>query len=143
MTRTISLPHRRVATMVQLAIYPLTFGITHWAGLSSSLSTLLAIAAFVCVSIYLYRGTRLWQVGNAPDEQLDERQVQVRDRAYRIAYMVVSTLIILSLIYLMLTADFNWAMPVGYNQLNPFFWGAWTIIVVLPSAILAWTEAEI
>jgi hypothetical protein len=112
-------------------------------GLSSSLATLLGLVPFVALSVYLYRGTQLWQYGNAPDEQLDERQVLVRNRAYRLAYSVVSLTVLILLVYLMLASDFHWPVLSGYDQISPFFWGVWTIVLVLPSAILAWTESDV
>lgn len=143
MTRTLSLVQRRLATVFQLTSYPLLFLTTHWMGLSSSMATIIGLSAFAVLSAYLYRGTQLWQFGNAPDEQLDERQVLVRNRAYRFAYSIVSAAVLTLLVYLMLAADFRWPMLNGYDQLSPFFWSIMTVLLVLPSAILAWTESDV
>ncbi|WP_375444244.1 hypothetical protein [uncultured Fibrella sp.] len=143
MTRTLSLSQRRLATVLQMVSYPILFFTMRWMGLASSLATIVGLLPFVGLSVYLYRGTQLWQFGNAPDEQLDERQVLVRNRAYQLAYAIVSAVIVSLLVYLMLAADFHWPVLSGYDQLNPFFWGVWIVVLVLPSAILAWTESEI
>ena len=143
MTRFIPLLHRRVAAVLQLASYPLLFlGLT-LTGLNPNTATLLALAGVVAVSVYLYYNTDLWQFGNAPDTQLDERQVQARNQAYRLAYMSVSALVVLLLLYLAIAADFGWPVLSGYDQLHPFFWTVWILVMSFPSAILAWTEVEV
>ena len=81
--------------------------------------------------------TGLWQFGSAPDDQLDERQVQARNQAYRLAYIGVSALIILLITGLLLADRLNWPLIVSYGQLSPVFWTIWTLVMVLPSAILA------
>lgn len=143
MTRTIPLARRRVAVIGQLLSYPLAFLFTRLLNIWPGIDTLLALSVFVGVSVYLYYNTGLWQFGNAPDDQLDERQVQTRNQAYRLAYIGVSAVIVLMLIYLMLAADFHWPVPSGYYQLSPVFWTVWTVVMVLPSSILAWTESDV
>ena len=142
MTRTIPLTRRRVVVVLQLISYPLTFALSYAAGLTISGASLSALVFFAAVSAYLYYKTGLWQFGNAPDGQLDERQVQVRNRAYRLAYAGVCMLIMLFLAYLQLAPGLQWPIPSGSGQINPLFWGVYTFIVTLPSAILAWTETE-
>ncbi|RYF78488.1 MAG: hypothetical protein EOO39_01275 [Cytophagaceae bacterium] len=143
MTRTLSLTQRRLATVLQLVSYPILFFTMRSIGLSSSLATMVGLLPFFALSVYLYRGTQLWQYGNAPDEQLDERQVLVRNQAYRLAYSFVSAVVLILLVYLMLASDFHWPVLNGYDQISPFFWGVWIVVLVLPSAILAWTESDV
>jgi hypothetical protein len=143
MIRTISLARRRVAVVLQLLSYPLTFGLTSLSGLLASVATLIALGAFLGSFMYLYYQTGLWQFGNAPDKDLDERQVQIRNQAYRFAYVYISTLLILALMYAMLAQDFYWPLPTGANQVNTLFWSFFFVVITLPSAILAWTEPEV
>jgi hypothetical protein len=143
MTRTIPRAQRRVAVVLQLVSYPLVYLASIQLGLMPSLSTLLGLFVFAGLSVYLYHNTGLWQFGNAPDEQLDERQVQTRNQAYRFAYMGVSAVVILLFLYLILANDFWLSMPRSYDQVSPLFFTVFTFVLVLPSAILAWTESEV
>jgi len=143
MNRTISLVNRRVAVVCQLVSYPLLFLLATRAGILPSLASLLALAGFGGISAYLYYQTGLWQFGNAPDEQVDERQLQIRNQAYRFAYMGVSLLVTLLLGYLMMADALQLPVPHGYDQANALFWAVFTVVLVLPSAILAWNEPAI
>ena len=139
MTRTIPLLQRRIAVSLQLSCYPILFILCRYLGLSVSIASLLGLAAGIGMIIYLYRGTGFWQLGNAPDERLDERQLQVRNRVYRLAYIGVATLVLAILI----AAIFGIPLPQGYDNLQPFYWTISTVVLTLPSAILAWTEPDI
>ncbi|GAB3643189.1 hypothetical protein [Spirosoma arcticum] len=143
MIRTIPRAQRRIAVVLQLISYPLLFSIASLLGIWPSVSTLLALIGLAGISAYLYHNTGLWQFGNAPDDQLDERQVQTRNQAYRLAYIGVSGLVVLLLIYLALANDLRLLVPRGFDQVTPFFWTIWTFVMVLPSAILAWTESDV
>lgn len=143
MIRTIPLIHRRVAVVLQLISYPMLFALANRLGIWPGVSTLLGLIGPVVISVYLYYNTGLWQFSNAPDDQLDERQVQIRNQAYRFAYIGVTTLVIVLLVCLMLATDLRWFMPNDSDQISPFFWTIWIFVVTLPSAILAWTESEV
>ena len=143
MTRTIPRAQRRVAVVMQLVSYPLVFLVTTLLGIWPSFSTLLGLLVFAGLSAYLYYNTGLWQFGNAPDDQLDERQVQTRNQAYRFAYIGVSSVVILLFLYLVLAEDFRLNIPHGYDQISAVFNTVFTFIMVLPSAILAWTESDV
>lgn len=143
MTRTIPRAQRRVAVVLQMISYPLIFLLANLLGIWPSVSALLALIGLAGVSAYLYYNTGLWQFGNAPDDQLDERQLQARNQAYRFAYIGVSTLIVLLMLYLLLADDFGLKIPQTFDQVTPFFWTVWAIVMALPSAILAWTESEV
>lgn len=138
MIRTIPLLQRRIAVTVQLVCYPLLFLLGRYLGLSVSIASLVGLAAVVGMVIFLYRGTGFWQLGNAPDERLDERQLQIRNRIYRLAYIGVATLVLAILI----AAIFGFPLPQGYDNVQPFYWTISTIVITLPSAILAWTEPD-
>ena len=143
MTRTIPLLRRRIAVIAQLISYPFIFLLTRLLHVRPGADTLLALLVLVGVSFYLYYNTGLWQFGNAPDNQLDERQVQTRNQAYRLAYIGVSVLIISIITGLLLADHLHRPLTVNYDQLSPVFWTIWTLVMVLPSAILAWTESDV
>ncbi len=143
MTRSIPLAQRRIGVVIQLLSYPLVYFLAVLAGLWPSIAGLLGLAALAGSSVYLYKGTGLWQFGNAPDDQLDERQMQIRNQAYRYAYMGVSALIVVSMLFLLVSEELKWRITIGYDQINLLFWTVWTIVMTLPSSILAWTEPEV
>ncbi len=143
MIRVLPLANRRVAVVLHVLSFPLAFMSTAGLGLLSSIAVLIGLIAFAGTAYYLYHNTGLWQFGNAPDGQLDERQVQTRNQAYRYAYMIISTILVCLLAYLMLATDFRWPLPVSSSQVNPVFWSFWLLVLTLPSAVLAWTEQDI
>ena len=143
MTRTIPRAQRRVAVVLQMISYPLIILLANLLGIWPSMSALLALIGLAGISAYLYYNTGLWQFGNAPDEQLDERQVQARNQAYRFAYIGVSGLVVLFMLYLLLADNFGLRIPHTFDQITPFFWTIWTFVMALPSAVLAWTESDI
>lgn len=105
---------------------------------------LLASAAFFVYTLnYLYRDTHLWQFGNAPDEQLDERQVQVRNKAYRLAYTGMASIFMLTAIYYTFAVDLNWWVPKNWEEADMIVWLVIFLTLTLPSSILAWMEEEV
>lgn len=86
-----------------------------------------------------------WVLANAPDQDLDERQVKARDNAYRIAYALFSSLAGLGVLYWYLATDavkLRLWLPTTTNELNAVFWGVWLLMVSLPTAVLAWIEPD-
>lgn len=143
MIRTIPLTRRRLAVVLQFSCYPLILLLRQVVGLPTGLAAGLALIGFVIASVYLYYRTGLWHFGNAPDEQVDERQIQIRNQAYRYAYVGLSLAVMLGIIFVTLAVDFRWSLPTTYEQLSPLFWVAWTFVMTLPSSILAWTEPDV
>ena len=139
----LSLRQRRLAVLGQLLSFPVILSLGSWLGLSVGWTTLLALLVYLATAFYLYRGTGLWHYGNAPDEWLDERQVQVRNRAYRLAYAFISALLIILIGYLLLAPDMGWSNLTNYEQRSGLFYTLFAIVLILPSAILAWTEPEV
>lgn len=90
----------------------------------------------------LYTGG-FWNLANAPDDSLDERQIRARDAAYRGAYALVAAVIILPLTYWYLAADANklalW-LPSTFGERTAVFWGVWLLFTTSPAAVLAWLE---
>jgi hypothetical protein len=91
----------------------------------------------------LFHKTELWKLGNSPDQDLDERQIRVRDVAYRFAYSLTATFTFLGLFYVSVALDKDLWLPRTYDEASTLMWAAFILLLTLPSAVLAWTEAEI
>lgn len=92
----------------------------------------------------LYTGG-FWKLANAPDDMLDERQIRARDAAYRGAYALVATAVLLPLVYWYIAADadkFVLWLPRTFGERNAVFWGAWLFLTTLPAAVLVWLEPD-
>ena len=127
----------------------------------------IVIAAFLCVAATVWATAQGWSIislglvlidwgfvwllrrlvramADLPEEFIDERMLQVRDRAYRHSYMaVVGGLAVITSVA-MLVMDFTdelWV--VNSDQMFAGLWGVLMIGMMLPSAIIAWTEPRI
>lgn len=148
MKRVLSLSQRRVAVAMQLLSYPLilipgVYELSFLTPLLSGMLSLLAVVLWLGSSGFLFYNTSIWQFGNAPDAQLDERQNIVRNYAYRNAYILLSTLILFALLYTMIAVDYHWWLPSRSGQLSSLFFSFLFLMLMLPSAIIAWTEQEV
>lgn len=76
------------------------------------------------------------------DDDLDERQLQVRNHGYLNAYRVLGFLVTLSALYYFIAGDTGWWLPTTENERTAFFWGTWGLTMALPASILAWTEPD-
>jgi hypothetical protein len=82
-------------------------------------------------------------VADAPEEALDERLIQIRDRSYVIAYRWLSMLAILLAIALLaftLFTDwqsesdgFSYKIPLTWPQVQAIFWLIFAYTAMLPS----------
>lgn len=102
---------------------------------------LLMVAAGGCFML-LYRSD-FWRRGHAPDTQLDERELGLRNRAYLAAYQGVATLFLLAVIYLAFAVDHGLWLPTKFEQASTLVWGVILLTVSLPAAVLAWTERPV
>lgn len=145
MKRVLSLPHRRLAVVAQLLSYPLIFLAYELSvdPLLRSFISLLAALLWLGAMGYLFYNTAIRQFGNAPDENLDERQNSVRNYAYRNAYISLSVVVMLCLFYTLLAIDKQWWLPSRLGQITSLFFTFLFLMVILPSAIIAWTEPEL
>jgi hypothetical protein len=91
---------------------------------------------FVVVKSSTQRVAEQWGDGT-----LDERQRQVRDGAYRLAYVVLAGVFLLGLIFVQLAPFMDLPLPgrERASMLLPF--GAW-LVSTLPTTIIAWTELD-
>lgn len=142
------MPRRRAAVILNYATYPV-MGLFMAEMLTDNkwvnvVGILLTAGLILGTFIYLYVNTNLWNLGNGPDKNLDERQIQVRNNAYRHAYTVIASLVVVIGLYyaIALDKDALW-IPQTYDQASYFLWGAILLTMTLPSAILAWTEPEV
>ena len=143
----LSLTVRRALVFVALAGYPLFVaawlvlrdvlpGIA-WAAVVAILGLAVLLSAY---ALYAFRRS----MAQAPDDQLDERQVRVRDRAYLDSYRVFSALTLLGLLLFGILPDvLDRPLEVTYETVQPLLWGALLYSLVLPSAFVAWAEPEL
>jgi MFS family permease len=77
---------------------------------------------------------------------VDERQIQVRDRAFYRGYQVLSALFGLWIVYetIARTSRLDWLwVPSTFDEYQAIVWGYLLISMTLPSAIIAWTEPDL
>jgi hypothetical protein len=77
---------------------------------------------------------------------LDERQLQVRDRAFYRAYQIAASIFGLWIVYdaIARTNNRQWLWtPTTFDQYQAIVWAYLLLSMTLPSAIIAWTEPDI
>jgi hypothetical protein len=98
--------------------------------------------AYLLTMAVLRRSTQ--RVAETKDEQLDERQRSIRDRAYRSAYTILTSLTMLALIYLSYAASFEglglWLPP--RQSVFAIVTGFILLSTSLPTAVIAWNEPD-
>jgi hypothetical protein len=70
----------------------------------------------------------------------DERQAQVRDRAFVISYQALAAVCSFGVIYWMMALDFDWPLPHEPYQVQMIFWGVLILTACLPTAVVSWGE---
>ena len=146
--RRLSLSARRalvVAMYGGYAAYMLLRGLAGW--LDSGAFGIAGIAALVgCLAAawaLLYQ-TPYWNWGNAPDGSLDERELAVRNRSYRVAYSAYAAITLLSVVYVSIAIDHPslW-LPRTYDEVSRIVWGLILTSATLPSVLLAWDDRPV
>jgi hypothetical protein len=101
----------------------------------------LALAAVVLSFIMVHIKTRLWHLGHARTDDLDERQIQITHESLRHSY-IYFTIISLTIF---LVADVYRQFPINATEITmtPMIAGLIYLAHTLPSSVLAWTEKEI
>lgn len=137
---------RRATILAVYALYPTlvvavlgTEGL--WANVPSLPALAFALAAWAGVAVFMRMG-RFWLLGNAPDDQLDEREVQVRLRAYSWSYVTLVSLVFVALVLWTVGVDLIDPVSLSYPQLSAIGWGFFLYGLTLPTAVIAWTERE-
>jgi hypothetical protein len=100
-----------------------------------------AVAAFCVLAT-----SSLQRLAQEPASQLDERELQERNRAAFIAHSLFSGVVLGGLLYMMVRADLAangkaqlWA-PVDGDQWSALMLGMTMFSLTLPAAVLAWTR---
>jgi hypothetical protein len=140
---------RRWLAIVAVAGYPIALAawlvIGPRVGLPPGLAAivglaLLAVTMFAMYRLYLFRS----KMAQASDEMLDERQRQVRDRAYVDSYRVFVLITLVTLIALTLGPTlFDEPIALTYEVANWVIVGVVLIALTLPSAVVAWHEPDL
>jgi len=105
-----------------------------------SVSALVVI--FLTLGAYSYLRVAVRGIADAPDELLDERQVQIRNTSYRYAYLAMGYVVLLLLVLMFVGPELQMFQPDGND-------GSYLAIATLfafaaaPSMILAWRERDI
>lgn len=81
-----------------------------------------------------------WRLGQAPDAELDEREIAMRLRAYYLAYVIFNSAVFLSLVGLSAFMDIAKVNAVTYVQISTVLWGVFLYGWTLPSAVIAWID---
>lgn len=140
---------RRPLVVMALVGYPAsvflwTFA-QSWLGLPPVMGGILGLAL---VPAYLYAGWRIYEfrsrLAQAPDHELDERQLRVRDRAYLESYRVFVGVTLLAVVGLAILPDLV-DRPVAFTYDIAQWWvmGAILLSLILPSAVVAWNEPDL
>jgi hypothetical protein len=105
-----------------------------------SLSAVFVI--FLTLVAYSFLRVAVRGIADAPDELLDERQVQIRNTSYRYAYLAMGYVVLLLLVLMFFGPELQMFQPEGND-------GSYLAIATLfafaaaPSMILAWRERDI
>ena len=81
-------------------------------------------------------------IADAPDELLDERQIQVRDTSFRYAYYLMGYIVLALMLLMLFGPEVQMFQPEGND-------GSYLVIATLfafssmPSMVLAWREKDI
>jgi hypothetical protein len=145
------LPRRIRRPLVVLALvgYPLsvfcwTIAQT-WLGLPPVVGGIIGLAL---VPAYVFAMWRIYEFRNhlaqAPDDQLDERQIRVRDRAYLESYRAFVAVTLLGLAALAIIPDLiDQPITLTYDVVQWLVMGAILLSLILPSAVVAWNEPDL
>jgi hypothetical protein len=97
---------------------------------------------FLTLGAYSFLRIAVRGIADAPDELLDERQIQIRNTSYRYAYLAMCYVIFALLLLMFYGPDLQLFQPEGND-------GSYLVIATLfafaaaPSMILAWRERDI
>jgi hypothetical protein len=106
------------------------------------------VVGLVAILLTLFAIRRVYQfrsrLAQAPDAQLDERQLQIRDRAYVESYRIFVTVTIAALMVAgILPGLLDHPLTFDYTVANFFVVGAVILSIALPSAVVAWREPDV
>lgn len=142
-SRNLTLSNRRIAViscLVSLLVFYSMVELydSNTANLLTKTIALLALCLLISSCFYLFRKTGIWHLGNAPNELLDERQIQVRNDAYRYGYMIIAVISIA-----LLSSYRIFTTEIMSKIINSFSMTFCIFAVILPALIIAWHEKEV
>jgi magnesium-transporting ATPase (P-type) len=97
---------------------------------------------FLTLGAYSYLRIAVRGIADAPDELLDERQIQIRNTSYRYAYLAMGYIVLGLLLLMFFGPELQMFQPEGND-------GSYLAIATMfacaaaPSMILAWRERDI
>jgi hypothetical protein len=97
---------------------------------------------FITLGAYSLLRVAVRGIADAPDELLDERQIQIRNTSFRYAYLSMGYLVLALLMLMLFGPELQLFQPEGND-------GSYLVIATLfafaaaPSMILAWRERDI
>lgn len=139
---------RRAVVAYAMVGFPLL--VVSWFGLSALglPDVLKVVVAGALIVGLLVADYFLWvfrrSLAQSPDEQLDEREVAVRDRAYLESYRVFTALTAIGVLVVAIAPDvLDRPLELTFETVQPVFWGVLHYALVLPSAFIAWREPDV
>ncbi len=134
-------PRRRRAIVVSLVVALIATAVLYmtmgsWGFVSLGVSIMLWIALRLAVRT----------VPDLPDEHLDERQIMLRDGAYRSAFVALSALLVVALSGMLVWVIVNTRdgsttqLAIDDNDVFGVFWATIGFCMSLPSMALAWSD---
>jgi hypothetical protein len=111
-----------------------------WTAVLLLLAGLVLLAGLL--SIFFGQGHAV-DLANQTDAALDERERQVRDRAFRFAYIWLAAAFTLLVTYAAIASDsgLGW-LPRTWNERQAVLWGVNLLAWTLPTASVAWMEPD-
>lgn len=143
----------RLATTITLAGYPLGALITLNAPLAGEGSAAFVLhmvgLALIVTAIFAFAyiaPSYMQRIVGEQVSELDDLERDLRQKAYAVAYHVLTGLVAASIFYMAVANDQTrltlWA-PDSYTHWNTIFWGVLLYCFTLPTAYLAWTMPDI
>jgi hypothetical protein len=97
---------------------------------------------FLTLGAYSYLRVAVRGIADAPDELLDERQIQIRNTSYRYAYLAMGYIVLGLLLLMFFGPELEMFQPEG-NDGSYLAIAAIFAFAAAPSMILAWRERDI
>ena len=97
---------------------------------------------FLTLGAYSYLRIAVRGIADAPDELLDERQIQIRNTSYRYAYLAMGYIVLGLLLLMLFGPELQMFQPEG-NDGSYLAIATMFAFAAAPSMILAWRERDI
>lgn len=137
------------AVLLLVALYTLDASLKYESSFYTFLygtSAVISVAAIIAIlPTHTFIRTSVQIAGSERDEDLDERQQVVRDRAYRSAYWMLAVTGLWAAIYVGYVHSWlveRWVWLEASDLLLLLAMGAALVVFTLPRAVMAWTEPD-